>query len=419
MNGIYGYVENTIQSPINNSLILFGSWSPFIIEQSEKKSLIQYRDFSIVGVWQIQSVSSFSGSETKTHFGISVIPESGDLNIESGDLFFSEELFVTFKKVKTRQNEYRYRLGTYKDYINKFECGLILFTSGKEEFLAITSDEHIESFDHKINFKSIDYNTLEIKEIEINDVEEVFVINKENPLEVKFDFEGGLSLKDFMNTMQPIRSFIVDSGNEYFYNKKGKRQKTRKVFEPELALKAGSVRAFLSPMEEEKEQLDLFVNPTFSYELLYTVLEYAEKRDSKAILKLLSSNKLTNLKQYLNNLLKISKVFKRDGKFFIKYNHLQPLILTSNSYKNIEKAISEVEHREVTVVGELYAIDTRRNWLKVYDEDNEVDWKFIYDAHVYQSDIFKVNQYVKVMGTTEDPYGVTRGTAHLKNIELK
>ncbi|RTR26719.1 hypothetical protein EKG37_20650 [Robertmurraya yapensis] len=419
MNGIYGYVDNAIQSPINNSQILFGSWSPFKMEPSEKKSLIQYRDFSIVGVWHIQSVSSFSSSETRTQFGISVIPESCDLSIESGDLFFSEELFVTFKRVNTTKNEYGFELGTYKDYVNKLEYGLILFTNGKEEFLAITSDEHIESFDYKFKFKSIDHNTLEIKEIEINDVEELFVINKENPLEVKFDFEGGLSLKDFMDTMQPIRSFIVDSGNEYFYNKKGKRQKTRKVFEPELALKAGSVRAFISPMEEEKEQLDLFVNPTFSYELLYSVLEYAEKRDSKAILKFLSSNKLTNLKQYLNNLLKISKVFKREGKFYIKYNHLKPLILTSNSFKNIEKAISEVEHREVTVVGELYAIDTRRNWLKVYDEDNGVDWKFIYDSHVYQSNIFKVNQFVSVMGTTEAPVDITRGTAHLKDIKLK
>ncbi|GLY11444.1 hypothetical protein Bbad01_26600 [Bacillus badius] len=50
----------------------------------------------------------------------------------------------------------------------------------------------------------------------------------------------------------------------------------------------------------------------------------------------------------------------------------------------------------------------------MFDEESKVGWKFVYDASLYYSELFKVNKRVRVEGITEVPDDLIRGRAPLK-----
>lgn len=423
MSELYGFVEDAIKSPLNNSTIIFGQWLGYETNNLTPPfdfKLIQYRDFSIVGEWKIEAISRYSGKNSIAKHSLTVKPLHENQQFEKHDMFFSDNLLVDFRFVSTNINsDYSPKIAMYKNSNNTTKYGLLLQKKGKEEILTVASKFPNDLImDNILSFNSIDFNSLEMQKITLKIKNNVFSITNESPLEIKFDYDNVLLLKDFIDVVQPIRSFIMNSSNEHHYTKQYKKRDMKKNFEPAIEVKAGSVRTFLSPVQHNDNQLDLFTEQDYGYKLLYSSLEYAEKRDSTSLVSLLNANNLTNLKSYLNHLLKVSKGIQGTEKLSIHYSNLQPLVLTNNSVSNINKAISEVKPNNIEISGMLYAIDTLRKWFKVYDAENKLDWKFVYKNIQFNEDIFTVNNFVKVLGETEIPIESNRGTAILETIEL-
>lgn len=421
MSELYGYVEDYIKSPLTSSTIVFGQWLSYNslnLTLPFDFKIIQYRNFTIVGEWKLEAISNYTGKNAKVKQSLTLKPLHEGQYFMKDDLFFSNNLIVDFKYVNTNLGgNYNKKIALSKNNRYKMHYGLILLNENYHEILAIASKfPHDLTNNDSLNFKSINFDLLKMEQIHLKIVNNVISINKETPLEIKFDYDNMLYLKDYLDAVQPARTFIINASQEYHFERNLKKRNLRKKFEPGFFVKAGSVRTFLAPFDSD-EQLELFLETDYGYKLLYTSLEYAEKRDSNSLISLLNANNLTNLKTYLNLLLKFSKTIKNIKELSIRYNDFAPLVLTNKAVSTINQSITEVKPANIEITGMLYAIDTRRNWFKVYDADNKLDWKFVYKNSDYNSELFKVNNFVKVIGETEIPIESSRGTATLKSIE--
>lgn len=401
-NRIAGYIDSPLRlSP--GEYIVSGNWIASTLRFGEDYVIRHYRNEMLVGTWKISSVLKFT-TKTGPKVGLKVTSDNKFAYFQVGDIVVDHELNIEFYNIKLDN-----------DFNDSSIVGNIL---GNESNKAI-----IYSGISGLTLAALSYETISLQnEFKVNSVKginEVIVLGKqgivdeENPLEVRVDSKPKILLTELLNTMNPLRSFIVGIAKEYTNNSKAKILST--MYEPAVELKAGSIRLLLAPNNEG--QLSMYDLPTgLPYELLYKIIATANRGDINSVIQIMSGN-FINVRKHMYNLLSLVRPFYRKGLLEISLKGYEKIRVNENTYRTIKNALELILSREVVITGLIYAIDTKRNWFRITDSETDVDWKIVYNQQAIRdidlSILTKGN--VKVFATTFSPEEAKRGIAEYIN----
>ncbi|RHW40378.1 hypothetical protein D1B31_12585 [Neobacillus notoginsengisoli] len=402
---IAGYVDNSMKlSP--GEYIVTGSWVQSKVISGQENNINQYRNEMLINSWKITSVmnfTTFSGSK----IGLKLSSESKEASLEIGDIVVDTELKIGFFNARM-SDEYDGR--SLVGQVENTNVGAVIYTSLSGHILAAVSEFNIGSLQNDILIRSKDG----LFGVEV--FGENITVDKENPLEIRVDSNPNILLNELLNTMNPLRAFIVGVSKEYNNIDKVRKQL---LSEPAVYLKTGSIRIILSPNNEG--QLSLFdTPPSLPYLLLYKVLAAAETGDVHSVVQMMSSN-LINARKHMYNLLSMIRPYYKKGTIEVSLAGYKKLKLEERTFHTIKDAIKLISTREVEIVGKIYAIDTIRRWFKIIDVESDIDWKIIYSKQF--KDQFNLRSIENVMmsvnASTYTTPNAKKGIAEYINHKIK
>lgn len=403
MNILAGYVERVSKFPLKSgAFTLFGQWTSFNMVPGESITMYQYRNQFKISEWSLHSISSFSGKEIRSDLGITIASEKENQDILIGDIFIDSRYKIEFFRAHLYEENPKVVIGSLKGY--ETICQIILFPTSLDHTIAIILDNQVDIIlSNEVIITDSGLNIqVQIESLSICD---------EYPLEVKIEDDSEITLKEFINIMNPIRSCLVDAGRDFYLIKPTKRISLKtNIFEPKLSLKVGSIRVLLTPLD--KGQLNLFVNSDAPYILFYNAMELAERGTPLMLTRFLSS-KLYDIRKYLYHMQEITRKYIHKPPIKIIHGSKESLNITQKSFLTVENAIKMLERRKVIVIGELYAVDTKRNWFKVIEKHTGIDWKFVTkkNENPFSSLDSVASVLISVEGVTSTPEFSIKGTA--------
>lgn len=404
-NQIAGYVDNSMKlSP--GEYIVTGSWIKSKLLSGQEYTINQYRNEMLISSWKITSVLNFT-TNNGSKIGLKLSSESKEASLEIGDIVVDSELNIEFFNVRMSE-EYNGR--SLVGQIENTNVDAVIYTSLSGLILAAVSESDAYSLQSNIIIRS--QNGLFGVEV----FGENIIVDIENPLEIRVDTNPNILLNELLNTMNPLRAFIVGVSKEYNSIDKGKKQL---LSEPAVYLKAGSIRIMLSPNNEG--QLSLFdTPPSLPYLLLYKVLATAETGDVHSVVQMMSSN-LINARRHMYNLLSMVRPYYKKGNIEVSLAGYKKLKLNERTFHTIKDAIKQISTREVEIVGKIYAIDTIRRWFKIIDIETDIDWKIIYSKqYEEQFDLGSIeNTTISVNASTYTTLDAKKGIAEYINHKIK
>ncbi|MFJ5717606.1 hypothetical protein [Neobacillus sp. NPDC093127] len=405
VNRIAGYVDNSMKlSP--GEYIVTGSWIKSKLLSGHEQTINQYRNEMLISSWKITSVINFT-TNNGSKIGLKLSSESKEASFEIGDIVVDTELNIEFFNVRM-SDEYNGR--SLVGQIENTNADAVIYTSLSGLILAAVSESDVGSLQSNIIIRS--QNGL----FKVEVFGENITVNGENPLEIRVDTNPNILLNELLNTMNPLRAFIVGVSKEYNSIDKGKKQP---LSEPAVYLKAGSIRIMLSPNNEG--QLSLFdTPPSLPYLLLYKVLATAETGDVHSVVQMMSSN-LINARKHMYNLLSMVRPYYKKGTIEVSLAGYKKLKLNERTFHTIKDAIKQISTREVEIVGKIYAIDTIRRWFKIIDIETDIDWKIIYSKQFEdQFDLSSIeNTTISVNTSTYTTLDAKKGIAEYINHRIK
>ncbi|MGD6816326.1 hypothetical protein ACQCVE_04515 [Metabacillus sp. 113a] len=404
-NRIAGYVDNSMKiSP--GEYIVTGTWIKSKLLSGHEYTINQYRNEMLISSWKIISVLNFT-TNNGSIIGLKLSSESKEAFLEIGDIVVDKELNIEFFNVRMSQ-EYNGR--SLVGQIENTNTNAVIYTSLSGLILAAVSESDGHSLQSNIKVRS--QNGLFGVEVFGGNIN----VDIENPLEIRVDTNPNILLNELLNTLNPLRAFIVGVSKEYNSIDKGQKQH---LSEPAVYLKTGSIRIMLSPNNEG--QLSLFdTSPSLPYLLLYKVLATAETGDVHSVVQMMSSN-LINARKHMNNLLSMVRPYYKKGTIEVSLPGYKKLTLNEGTFHTIKDAIKQISTREVEIAGKIYAIDTIRRWFKIIDIETDIDWKIIYSKqYEEQFDLSSIeNTTVSVSASTYTTPDAKKGIAEYININHK
>ena len=405
-NRIAGYIDTPMRiSP--GEYIVSGNWIASTLSRGKDYIIKHYRNETFIGTWKINSVINFITNKGPK-IGLKVKSDNQFAYFEVGDLLVDQELDIDFYNILIENDLPE---GSIVGSIHGNEkTKVIIYSSISGLTLAAVSQE-------KVQLKS----DIEVKSIRgtirVQVTGKQGIVDEESPLEVRIDSEPKILLTDFLNTVNPIRAFIVGISKDYNnYSLKGKFKSP--LYEPTVELKAGSIRLFLAPNNEG--QLSMFDSPTgLPYVLLYKILASASRKDVQSVIQIISGN-FINVHKHMHNLLSIIRPYYKKGLLEISLKGYETVRINENTYRTVKDAMKLLSSREVEITGQIYAIDTKRNWFRITDSYTDVDWKIIYNHRTstqFDLDILTKGT-IRVYASTYSPHEAKRGIAEYINHEF-
>ncbi|WP_432775633.1 hypothetical protein AAFJ72_21205 [Brevibacillus gelatini] len=406
-NRIAGYIETPMRiSP--GEYVVTGSWIASTLSCGKDYIIRHYRNEMLIGTWKINSVINFF-TKKGPKIGLRVESDNQFAYFEVGDLLVDQGFDIDFYTISV---EHHLNEGSIVGDILGYESTKAIIYSGISGItLAVISQE-------KVQLKNI----VEIKSIRgvtrVQVLGKQGVVDEENPLEVRIDSKPKILLTDFLNTVNPIRAFIVGISKDFNNNYSLKGKFKSPLYEPAVELKAGSIRLLLAPNNEG--QLEMFDSPSgLPYVLLYKILASANRDDVQSVIQIISGN-FINVQKHMHNLLSIIRPYYKKGLLEVSLRGYETIRINENTYRTVKKAMSLLSSREIEITGQIYAIDTKRKWFRITDNDTDVDWKIIYN-HRSETE-FDLNILTKgsirVYASTFSPIEAKRGIAEYINHEF-
>lgn len=400
-NRIVGYIDTPLRlSP--GEFIVTGSWTASKLNYGNDYIIQHYRNEMPVGNWRINSVINFT-TKTGPKIGLKVSSDNKFAYFQVGDIIADHHLNVEFYNVKIENSldDYDVVVG---NILNDESTRAIIYSGMSGLTMAAISFGNMH-LTHTIRIKTV-------KGIKVARVlGKQGVVDQENPLEVRVDAKPKILLTELLNTMNPLRSFIVGVTKEYTNNYNAKAKTLPSIHEPAVELKAGSIRILLAPSNEG--QLSMYDQPSgLPYELLYKILASANREETDAVIQIMSSN-FINARKHMYNLLNLVRPFYKKGLLEVSLAGYEKIRVNDATYKTIKNALKLIASREVEVTGQVYAIDTIRKWFRVIDLETDVDWKIVYtqnDNADFDLNILTKGK-IKVYATTFSPIEAKRGIA--------
>lgn len=410
-NRIAGYIETPMRiSP--GEYVVTGSWIASTLSCGKDYIIKHYRNETFIGTWKINSVINFITNKGPK-IGLKVKSDNQFAYFEVGDLLVDQGFDIDFYTISVEHqlNE----AAIVGDIIGYKSTKGIIYTGISGITLAVISQ-----------YKAQLENIVQIKNKSIKGVTKVQVsgiqgvVDEKNPLEVRIDSKPKIlltELTDFLNTVNPIRAFIVGISRDFSNNYGSKRKYKSSLNEPAVELKAGSIRLLLAPNNEG--QLDMFDSPSGLPYVLYKILATANRDDVQSVIQIISGN-FINVHKHMHNLLSIIRPYYKKGLLEISLRGYKTIRVNESTYRTVKEAMNLLSSREIEITGQIYAIDTKRKWFRITDHDTDVDWKIIYN-HDSKSE-FDLNILtkgsIKVYGSTFSPVEAKRGIAQYINHEF-
>jgi hypothetical protein len=348
-----------------------GVWTGGIWEPSTKAVVRQYRGNTLVGVWRITGVDI--PSRQYSDAVILLEPEGGVLTPQKNDIIvFGDGVFSKLPIIESElvlESDSPIQLGVEKYH------GIALVINKKIESILLFHhpDSVIESKPLQTIFWDGNTYIVKIKLSYFNDTADYLI---------QISLNGrNVSLHRLMNTISPLRAFILDTGQELLFQVQsghsGRRlAKTYSLFEPSVTAISGSLKLIIHPCKPF--QLPLYIQPDEPLKLFIQVLKSAT------------------------------------------YESIDDIITIGiHIAEVIQDSIQTLETRELRRKGLLYGLDLVRGWYRVLAEaDNEKeDWTIHFDKQWRGAVSGKVPREVIVVFRTQARPGMRRGTGNMVSIQ--
>jgi hypothetical protein len=389
-----------------------GVWTGGIWEPSTKAVVRQYRGNTLVGVWRMTGVDI--PSRQYSDAVILLEPEGGVLTPQKNDIIvFGDGVFSRLPIIESElilESDSPIQLGVEKYH------GIALVINKKIESVLLFHypDSVIESKPLQTIFWDGNPYVVKVKLSYFDDTADYLIqisLNGKN-----------VSLYRLMNTINPLRAFILDTGQELLFQVQaghsGRRlAKTYSLFEPFVTAISGSLKLIIHPCKPL--QLPLYIQPDEPLKLFIQVLKSAIYESTDDITKPL-----------LERTFSVDKILKRvrqfvygaasEGEIMVAATDLADNITIGvHIAEVIQDSIQTLETRELRRKGLLYGLDLVRGWCRVLAEaDNEKeDWTIHFDEQWRGAVSGKVPREVVIIFLTQARPGMKRGTGNMVSIQ--
>lgn len=241
-----------------------------------------------------------------------------------------------------------------------------------------------------------------------------FAADLDYPVEIKLN-GAAVSLHRVLQTLSPVRGFVLDTGQELLYRtQRGHNAKrisgTYTYFEPLFSAEPGSLRLFIHAAKPD--QIPLFVELDQPLRLFADILRAAARGDAEAVVGPLAES-VFSVDELLRKVASVAETASRFGPFMVRTpDEPDGFQVTATAARVIRSGIQSLETRTLEREGILYGLDLYRNWLRLMVETDRglEDWTLRYESSLRDQVQGQAPRNIKVRFETKSRPDMLRGT---------
>ena len=389
-----------------------GIWSGGVWHQSTKTVLRQYRGTTLVGVWRIVGVDI--PSRQNSDAALLLEPEGNVLPPHPGDVaVFGDGVFSVLPVVESNislDSAVPVEFGTEGYH------GIALVKDGRLNYILIfhKEDSLIENKPDQIMLWNGKLYTVIIGLPHFNEAVSYLIQIYLNGKSV--------SASRLIKTINPLRSFILDAGQELLFQVQSasyhrRLAKTYSLFEPSVTAAHGSFKLLVHPCRPF--QLPLYVQPDEPLKLFIQILRATAYDSMDAITQPLLE-RVFSVDRLLKQVRRFIQGAAREGEFIISASDLREgMTFGLQTAEVIQESIQTLETREIERKGLLYGVDLVRGWCRILSETNgeKEDWTIHFDRQQRHAVSDNIPREVIVVFRTQARPGMRRGTGNMVSIQ--
>ena len=395
----------------DRQIAVIGVWSGGIWSPSAKEVVRQYRGNTLVGVWQIVGVDYPSHQLSDA---ILLLEPQGDAlpPLEDDMLVFGEGVFS--------------RLQVEESTLSLESDAAVEVGKMRYHGVAHVRDKQIDSI---WLFHQVD------AVIDSSEIQPIWWRGKEFSTRLRLSrFEDAthylvqltlgneqVSLQHLLKTLPPLRSFVLDAGQEMLFQEQrpsqgSRMRQTYDYFEPLITAEPGSLRLFIHPCQPI--QLPLYVQLDDPLRLWVSVLRAAFNRSVQGVTQPLLE-RIFSVDDLLKRVRQFVEVSVRYGDVRVAAPDMSgEIVIERHVLETIQASINTLEIRHLSRAGVLYALDLVRSWFRILveDEGQQEDWTIRFDHQWRERVSGTVPREVIVEFSTQTRPEMRRGTGILSSI---
>lgn len=400
-------VESVLARP--GGIAVTGTWSGGVWQPMTSQTLQHYRNHQLLGIWRIDGVDVILGPGRNPIIFLSPIEDHD--TIKPGDVLILGEGVYTIIPVRRTDVPAGAAVEIGASRIHAV-------TEGKDN--RTTQLLVFHSVDAAIERTSELRGWWRNKRVRFSIDSTRLAPGSDYAIEIFLNGKA-VQLSRVLQTLLPLRGFILDAGQELLYRTQrgygSRRLKgTYTYFDPLFSAQPGSLRVFIHPAMPE--QIPLFVEPAEPLRLLVNALRAASERDIEGVLFPLTET-IFSVEALLKKLAAIADTAKKFGPFMIRTPDIPEGFKVEQHAGNvIRNGIKALETRVVEREAILYGMDLYRNWLRLMSErdDGVEDWTLRYNPELREKVEGKAPRKVFVVFETKARPDVSRGTGWVIDI---
>jgi hypothetical protein len=408
-----GIIKSSIPLWTNSRQVAVqGVWTGGVWYPLTKAVLRQYRGTTLVGIWRIVGVDIPSRQDSDTVLLLE--PEGNVLSPQQGDVaVFGDGVFTHLPIVKSNLS---LNFAVPIEFGVERYHGIALVQEWEFDSILLfhKEDSLIENKPNQVIFWKGKPYTAIIGLLHVHEGVSYLI---------RVSLNGkSVSASRLINTINPLRSFALDAGQELLFQVQStphrrRLAKTYSLFEPTITANSGSLILFIHPCRPL--QLPLYVQPDEPLKLFVQVLRSAAYGSIDAITKPLLE-RVFSVDKLLRQVRQFVRGAGREGEFTVSATDLSEEINFGQQIAEvIQDSIQTLETREVQRIGLLYGIDLVRGWCRVIADINgeKEDWTIHFDKQWRNAVSGKIPREVMVAFLTQARLGMRRGTGSMISIQ--
>ena len=231
-----------------------------------------------------------------------------------------------------------------------------------------------------------------------------------------------ISVRQVIETLQPIRAFALDAGQEMFFREQrspgGKRlSQTYQYFDPLITVDVGSVKLRVHPARPR--QMLLLLKTEEPLRLMVSVLAAASNGHAESVTRLLLES-VFSVDELLKRVHMLANIAVRFGNFTLRSpDWPDGFQINANTEQVIRGCLGRLEIRTLQRQGLLYGLDLIRRWCRILiqGDENQEDWTLKFHESLTDSVRGNVPRPVIVVFETKSLPNMVKGTGTLLKIQ--
>jgi hypothetical protein len=389
-----------------------GVWTGGVWHPSTKTILRQYRGTTLVGVWRIVGVDI--PSRQYSDAVLLLEPEGNILPPQQDDIAVFGD--GTFSRLPIRESEVTLSSATPVEFSTEKYHGIAVVKDRRIDYILLLhkQDSLIENRPDQIIFYDNKPYTVKIGLPHFSgEVDYLIQVSLNGKI---------ISTSRLINTLNPLRSFMLDSGQELLFQVQStphrrRLAKTYSLFEPSVTATAGSLKLLIHPCRPF--QLPLYITPDEPLRLFIQILRTAAYGSMDAIAQPLLE-RVFSVDKLLKQVRQFIHGAGRGGEFTISATDLREEITFGQQIAEvIHDSIQTLETRELERKGLLYGVDLIRGWCRILTETDgeKEDWTLHFEKQWRETIKGEIPREVIVEFLTQARPGMKRGTGKLLSIQ--